>query len=130
MSYELHYKSGESQPEKPQGEPQYPCDECGAMRTKAEGGTTFSVCDACWDKKYPSKPRTLIEKSYQTIVVYQERELAALREVVGKCESPLIYARRLIVGTVPIADCEREAAAKSIDTALAAVREGKEKDNG
>ena len=27
----------------------YPCDRCGLMRTKAEGGTVFTVCDACWD---------------------------------------------------------------------------------
>jgi hypothetical protein len=28
----------------------YPCDGCGVMRTKAQGGTVFTVCDACWDK--------------------------------------------------------------------------------
>ena len=28
----------------------YPCDGCGTMRTKAEGGTTFTVCDECWNK--------------------------------------------------------------------------------
>lgn len=33
-------------------EPLYPCDGCGVMRTKAEGGTTFTVCDACWDKHF------------------------------------------------------------------------------
>lgn len=27
----------------------YECRRCGVMRTKAEGGTVFSVCDACWD---------------------------------------------------------------------------------
>jgi len=27
----------------------YPCDKCGVMRSKAEGGTVFSVCDKCWD---------------------------------------------------------------------------------
>ena len=27
----------------------YPCSKCGAPRTKAEGGTTFTVCDDCWD---------------------------------------------------------------------------------
>lgn len=32
----------------------YPCAQCGAMRTKAEGGTTFTVCDACWDAAVPS----------------------------------------------------------------------------
>jgi len=29
---------------------QYPCSECGKTRTKDEGGTTFTVCDECWDK--------------------------------------------------------------------------------
>ena len=28
----------------------YPCNKCGTMRTKDEGGTIFAVCDACWDK--------------------------------------------------------------------------------
>lgn len=30
----------------------YPCADCGVMRTKAEGGTTFTVCDECWDKHH------------------------------------------------------------------------------
>lgn len=33
-------------------EKQYPCIDCGKLRTKAEGGTTFTVCDECWDKKH------------------------------------------------------------------------------
>lgn len=27
----------------------YPCTRCGVMRSEAEGGTTFTVCDECWD---------------------------------------------------------------------------------
>lgn len=27
----------------------YPCDGCGKLRSKDEGGTTFTVCDECWD---------------------------------------------------------------------------------
>jgi len=36
----------------------YPCDDCGKMRTKAQGGTTFTICDVCWDKrfKHPQPP--------------------------------------------------------------------------
>jgi len=34
----------------------YPCVKCGKMRTKAEGGTTFSLCEECWDEAYPTKP--------------------------------------------------------------------------
>jgi hypothetical protein len=30
----------------------YPCDTCGKLRTASEGGTTFTVCDECWDKHY------------------------------------------------------------------------------
>lgn len=27
----------------------YPCANCGTMRAKDQGGTIFTVCDACWD---------------------------------------------------------------------------------
>jgi hypothetical protein len=27
----------------------YPCVKCGKLRTKAQGGTTFTVCDRCWE---------------------------------------------------------------------------------
>ena len=30
----------------------YPCADCGVMRSKNEGGTTFTVCDQCWDRHY------------------------------------------------------------------------------
>jgi hypothetical protein len=30
----------------------YPCDDCGVLRSKNEGGTVFTVCDKCWDKHY------------------------------------------------------------------------------
>ena len=28
----------------------YACHDCGTLRTKAEGGTVFTVCDDCWNK--------------------------------------------------------------------------------
>ena len=34
------------------GEELYPCADCGAMRTKAEGGTVFTVCGGCWARHY------------------------------------------------------------------------------
>lgn len=36
----------------------YPCAKCGTMRTKAEGGTCFTVCDDCWDKLHPTPAPT------------------------------------------------------------------------
>ena len=46
------------QPQKP-AEPIYPCQKCGKLRTKAEGGTTFTLCEKCWDKYYskPAEPK-------------------------------------------------------------------------
>ena len=32
----------------------YPCDNCGTMRTKAEGGTCFTLCEECWEKEFGS----------------------------------------------------------------------------
>lgn len=26
----------------------YPCERCGVMRSRNEGGTVFTVCDKCW----------------------------------------------------------------------------------
>jgi len=34
----------------------YPCDRCGVMRTKEQGGTIFTVCDECWDVLHPRTP--------------------------------------------------------------------------
>lgn len=39
----------------------YPCAKCGVLRTKAEGGTTFTVCDNCWDDHYGSQKMMLKE---------------------------------------------------------------------
>ena len=41
-----------------QAEPTYPCSECGTLRTKAEGGTTFTVCDECWDALHRASRQT------------------------------------------------------------------------
>lgn len=35
-----------------ESEKTYPCEICGELRTAAEGGTTFTVCDACWEDQY------------------------------------------------------------------------------
>jgi hypothetical protein len=39
------------QAQPPKDERKYPCADCGTMRSKSEGGTTFTVCDACFDKR-------------------------------------------------------------------------------
>ena len=36
----------------------YPCASCGVMRSASEGGTVFTVCDACWDDTVPSASAT------------------------------------------------------------------------
>ena len=42
-------------------EKKYPCVDCGKLRTKAEGGTTFTVCGECWDKSH-KKPTSDVNK--------------------------------------------------------------------
>jgi len=37
-------------------EPQYPCGCCGALRTKGQGVTTFTVCDHCYDNCMHGRP--------------------------------------------------------------------------
>ena len=39
----------------------YPCAECGVLRTKAEGGTLFTVCDACWNKGHKADDKAVTE---------------------------------------------------------------------
>jgi len=48
----------EAEPEK-----QYPCRECGTLRTKAEGGTVFTLCDECFDKLHttPEIPNSVLD---------------------------------------------------------------------
>ena len=36
-------------------ERKYPCDRCDTLRTKAEGGAVFTVCEACWDVLQPAQ---------------------------------------------------------------------------
>ena len=57
--FELEHKDGGE-------EPTYPCDKCGKARTVAEGGTTFTVCDECWDRKYAPGLREEIEDAKPT----------------------------------------------------------------
>ena len=33
--------------------PKYPCAKCGMLRSKRQGGTTFTHCDDCWNPKPP-----------------------------------------------------------------------------
>jgi hypothetical protein len=49
------------------GEQLYACNDCGVLRTKAEGGTVFTVCDGCWDKHYPPAAKLLSATREQLI---------------------------------------------------------------
>ena len=41
------------------GETLYPCLDCDVMRTKAEGGTVFTVCEVCWDRRRLPRDRPI-----------------------------------------------------------------------
>jgi hypothetical protein len=46
----------------------YPCDGCGVLRSKAEGGSVFTVCDECWDKRYRVKITGSVEAGLHLLV--------------------------------------------------------------
>ena len=52
----------------------YPCEKCGRLRTKAEGGTTFAVCDECW---HPGVDE----------IADQAREIEALKAELARAEA-------------------------------------------
>jgi hypothetical protein len=65
----------------------YPCDVCGTMRSKPEGGTIFTLCDECWDKEH-RKPRPVERCSCPEALRYE----AALESIERRCRqtnSPL-----------------------------------------
>lgn len=68
-------------PPEPPAEPLYPCADCGKLRTKAEGGTTFTVCDECWDKHYsksaPPEPPDLDPATIEACAREVDRALAS-----------------------------------------------------
>jgi len=59
---------------------EFPCTECGALRTVAQGGKIFTVCDDCWDKTCtdvpPALPSTSIYTNDGSFCIYaQGREM-------------------------------------------------------
>ena len=63
-------------------EQMYPCDDCGKLRTKAEGGTTFTVCEKCWEKLYPPDVGTAEHPAIAETPYDVEALLREVREVV------------------------------------------------
>jgi hypothetical protein len=100
----------------------YPCADCGVLRTAAEGGTVFTVCDACWNKAHPSElhhPRckhtiggiaTVITISAPPYVCgFCERD--RLQSALNRAESERIKACAL----TEAAEAERDAAVRERD---------------
>lgn len=81
-------------------EPNYPCEKCGRPRTKAEGGTTFTVCDACWDQKPDVTPETVDIALFQELArhchSYSQVQLAiAFEKAVARIEADAAEIGRL-----------------------------------
>jgi hypothetical protein len=88
-------------------EPRYPCDRCGTMRTKAEGGTIFTVCDECWDKDKSRTPPAPAPAEPPAPAALPERwaEFAAYR----KADNALRRAEREVNRTEGDPDAYRKA---------------------
>lgn len=80
----------------------YPCRECGVMRSKAEGGTTFTVCDECWDK---ARPKAAAPDPVQAPrLTFGARPPAAFTHEVGMSASEIVTSRAV---QAAYAECAR-----------------------
>lgn len=73
-----------SEGEPPDDDRIYPCAKCGKMRTKAEGGTVFTVCEECWNTG-PSEPPAALPVEERGDDV---SEIAVCRECEGRGFNP------------------------------------------
>lgn len=54
-------------PDHPDNARIYKCDDCGTMFSKAEGGTVFTCCGTCMDKRYPTRTPEQTETPLEAI---------------------------------------------------------------
>lgn len=73
----------------PEGERIYPCADCGTMRTKDEGGTVFTVCEACRDRHYHPKRAALKVRVGRKVgrTIYNE-----YAQLIGVMDTPALAA--------------------------------------
>jgi len=75
-------------------EKKYPCVDCGKLRTAGEGGTTFTVCDECWDKSH-KKPTSNVDEKLRDILsecgldAPDEEEIQKAMELIEALYKPL-----------------------------------------
>lgn len=86
----------------------YPCDDCGVMRSKAEGGTLFTVCDHCWDKRAEGELPGAARDRLSTRLAEVERENEKLRER----QQELLAAMVRVANETPFADEAKDALAQ------------------
>lgn len=78
----------------------YPCEKCGKLRTKDEGGAVFTVCDDCWDidEKAKIKHVYVFENGMCAVFDYKGQQVSELqgewkevfRKVLDACDENTI----------------------------------------
>jgi len=76
-------------------ERKYPCDMCGKLRSKNEGGTTFTVCDECWDKSHLEETPKRIDS---------EEEMLRWQHIICKCG----HQYNIQMGECPLCRLDKE----------------------
>ena len=70
------------------GGPKYACARCGTLRSAAEGGTVFTLCDACWDSGLPNaesptdRLKTALRQTTSQLSLYAKELDAASLELI------------------------------------------------
>lgn len=106
----------------------YPCDRCRVLRSKAEGGTVFTVCDVYWDAAVAAvSPAAREAQATGSVSGVSDGEsqsvLLALRQEVERLQGEKATYRELALERGRVI-AERDAALASLRQTLAALEQG------
>lgn len=88
----------------PSAGPNYPCADCGCPRTKAEGGTTWTICDACYNRREAAVVNPPTEPARVPCRVCHDCDSPASHVIVGIPGQMRYYCDAHLPGTTPPAE--------------------------
>lgn len=96
----------------------YPCGKCGTLRTEAEGGRVFTVCDDCWHDKSNGTKNAAAAILYSELTDLRSR-LSTAKSALKQCREALEKCARFIEDDTCRHDDEKAPILRSVRAALA-----------